>query len=208
MVDSKLTALTALSTPAGEDLFYVVDDPSGTPTGKKITLTDLLGVAHLDFATANTLKLVNSTNAQTFNLYNTYTDASNYERGFMKWNSNVLEIGTEAAGTGTARALALNGTGSVTTQIGGFARFIVDNGTVRPNADGLMTLGSDSTAWHAFYLGERGSDPFQPSEGSMVMWVSNGTGLGDDGDVIIGVTAGGATKYTIVHDHSGATTWP
>ena len=55
----------------------------------------------------NTLAQRNSTNAQTFNLYNTYTDASNYERGFMKWNSNVLEIGTEAAGTGTARAVGL-----------------------------------------------------------------------------------------------------
>jgi hypothetical protein len=50
---------------------------------------------------ANTLAQRNSTNAQTFNLYNTYTDASNYERGFMKWNSNVLEIGTEGAGTGS-----------------------------------------------------------------------------------------------------------
>lgn len=47
----------------------------------------------------------NSTNAQTFRLYNTYTDASNYERGFMRWATNVLEIGAEAAGTGTQRQL-------------------------------------------------------------------------------------------------------
>ena len=56
---------------------------------------------------ADTLAQRNGTNAQTFNIYNTYTDASNYERGFLKWNSNVLEIGTEALGTGTGRALAL-----------------------------------------------------------------------------------------------------
>lgn len=48
----------------------------------------------------------NGINPQTFRLYNTY-DESNYERGFMRWNSNVLEIGTEAAGTGTARNLNL-----------------------------------------------------------------------------------------------------
>lgn len=60
---------------------------------------------------ANILAQRNSTNAQTFNLYNTYTDASNYERGFMKWNSNVLEIGTEAAGTGGARLLQIASTG-------------------------------------------------------------------------------------------------
>ena len=62
---------------------------------------------------ANTLAQRNGTNAQTFNLYNTYTDASNYERGFMKWNSDVLEIGTEAAGTGTARDVVLNGNNRV-----------------------------------------------------------------------------------------------
>ena len=56
---------------------------------------------------AGTLAQRNGANAQAFNLYNTHTDASNYERGFMKWSSNVLEIGTEAAGTGTARSMVL-----------------------------------------------------------------------------------------------------
>jgi hypothetical protein len=54
---------------------------------------------------ANTLAQRNGVNAQAFNLYNTYTDASNYERGFMRFVSNVLQIGAEKLGTGTARAL-------------------------------------------------------------------------------------------------------
>jgi hypothetical protein len=54
---------------------------------------------------ANTLAQRNGVNAQTFRLYNTFTDASNYERGKMEWGSNVLRIGTEKAGTGSARAL-------------------------------------------------------------------------------------------------------
>jgi len=58
---------------------------------------------------ANTLAQRNGVNAQAFNLYNTYTDASNYERGFMRFSSNVLEIGTQAAGTGTLRTIALRG---------------------------------------------------------------------------------------------------
>jgi len=49
----------------------------------------------------------NGTNAQSYRLYNTYTDASNYERGFFRWSSSVLEIGAEAAGTGTQRQLRL-----------------------------------------------------------------------------------------------------
>ncbi len=49
----------------------------------------------------------NGTNAQTFRVYNTYTDASNYERGFLRWSSNVFEVGPEAAGTGTARPMRI-----------------------------------------------------------------------------------------------------
>lgn len=52
----------------------------------------------------------NGTNPQTFRVYNTYTDGSNYERGFLKWNTNVLEIGAEAAGTGSLRDVHLKGT--------------------------------------------------------------------------------------------------
>jgi hypothetical protein len=57
---------------------------------------------------ANLIEQRNGVNAQTFRLYNTFTDASNYERGFMQWNSNVLEIGTQSAGTGATRGLELS----------------------------------------------------------------------------------------------------
>jgi len=56
---------------------------------------------------ANTLAQRNGTNAQTFRVYNTFTDASNYERGFLRWSSNVFEVGPEAAGTGTTRPMRI-----------------------------------------------------------------------------------------------------
>ena len=54
---------------------------------------------------ADTLAQRRSTNAQTFRLYNTLTGSDvsasgNYERGFLQWNSNVLELGTEAGSGG------------------------------------------------------------------------------------------------------------
>jgi len=56
------------------------------------------------FKDANdTLAQRRSTNAQTFRLYNTYTDASNYERATFTWSGNVCYIKPENAGTGTAR---------------------------------------------------------------------------------------------------------
>jgi len=42
MADAKITELTALTTPATEDLLAIVDDPAGTPITKKITLANLL----------------------------------------------------------------------------------------------------------------------------------------------------------------------
>lgn len=56
---------------------------------------------------ANTLALRNSTAAQTFRLYNTYTDASNYERGVIRYVAGILQIGTESAGTGTPNVMAV-----------------------------------------------------------------------------------------------------
>jgi hypothetical protein len=42
MTSKKITELQTLATPAGEDLVHLVDDPSGTPTNKKISLDQLL----------------------------------------------------------------------------------------------------------------------------------------------------------------------
>ena len=90
---------------------------------------------------ANTLAQRNSTNAQAFRLYNTYTDASNYERGFMQWSSNVLQIGTEAAGTGTARPVEINAGSYINLNIGGSNKFGV-GGTANVSYQPLnMTAG-------------------------------------------------------------------
>jgi hypothetical protein len=55
---------------------------------------------------ANTLALRNGANAQAFRVYNTFTSATEFERGNIFWDSNVLKIGTEKGSAGgTARAL-------------------------------------------------------------------------------------------------------
>lgn len=45
MADTKVTALTELTTPAGGDLLYIVDDPAGTPLSRKVTVTNLFANA-------------------------------------------------------------------------------------------------------------------------------------------------------------------
>jgi hypothetical protein len=46
------------------------------------------------------LALRNSTNAQTFNIANTYTGSTNYEYGTLKWTSNEFRVGTSVGSAG------------------------------------------------------------------------------------------------------------
>jgi hypothetical protein len=65
-------------------------------------------VALLRDGASDTLAQRRSTNAQTFRIYNTYTDATNHERLRLAWASNVAILGTEkGSGGGTARGLEL-----------------------------------------------------------------------------------------------------
>lgn len=60
----------------------------------------------------------NGTSAQTFRIYNTFTNSSNHERGTIGWSSHTLRIGTESAGTGVARPLSLVTGGVEQVQLG------------------------------------------------------------------------------------------
>ncbi len=57
---------------------------------------------------SNILAQYNSTNAQAFYLFNTYTSSTNNEYGKLAWESNDLKIGTvKGSGGGSARGLTL-----------------------------------------------------------------------------------------------------
>ena len=119
---------------------------------------------------AGTLAQRNLTNAQTFRIYNT-TDAgiANYERGFLKWDTNVLKIGTEKAGTGTARALELQTDGTTRLTIAANSTFTHtasggEQFTISTN--GAVTVGRSLTIASAqalFWLSRSGMT--SPSDG-------------------------------------------
>jgi len=56
---------------------------------------------------AGTLAQRNGPNAQTFRIYNTFTDASNYERLSLGWENDAAVIKAEAGGTGTPRNIEI-----------------------------------------------------------------------------------------------------
>jgi len=124
----------------------------------------------------------NGTNAQAFRLYNTFTDASNFERGFMRWNSNVLEIGTEAGGTGAVRQVSFTGAiisrfdatsgNALVLGVSNFERFIVE-GTPGPNAFVRLPSGGAYT-WTSAYAGAT-RDTALSRNAAGVVEVNNGT---------------------------------
>jgi len=110
--------------------------------------TDLL--LHRD--AANTLAQRNGTNAQIYRIYNTYTDASNYERAKIAWSSNVLQIGTEKLGTGAARALELQTDGTTRLTISTTGAFtIADALNVSVGTTTGTKIGTATTQKLGFY---------------------------------------------------------
>lgn len=78
---------------------------------------------------ANTLALKNGTTAQTLSVYNT-TDGTNLERGKLFWNSNVLTLFADKAGTGQTRNIQIQGYGDINLNPGNASGFSLTTGGI------------------------------------------------------------------------------
>jgi len=84
--------------------------------------------------------------------------------------------------------------------------------TMKPQTNLKVNLGTVGSYFNdvcasQLRLLERASDPTEPIEGQAVIWMSDGTGKGDDGDVLIASKAGGVTKWTTLFDHDAGDAW-
>lgn len=88
-----------------------------------------VSLARVGIATAGFKNYASPTSPVTLQVYNTYTDGSNYERGVFDWGttSNVLTIGTQKAGTGQTRGINFVAGGSTALQINSSANAVVTN---------------------------------------------------------------------------------
>lgn len=69
---------------------------------------------------AATLALRDGTAAQTYRIYRSYTDASNYSRWTVKWNTSTAILHAEGAGTGSDGSIAFNDAALATNATVGF----------------------------------------------------------------------------------------
>jgi len=132
------------------------------------------------------------------------TCVGNYSGGFnikSGNNNTLLGASTQISAAGGSNQIAIgygaDGKGDNTAVIGNNAVTAV-----------YMSGDQGASVWleHINIL-ERSSDPTEPTEGHAVVWMSDGTGKGADGDIMIASQAGGATKYGTIFDHSGGSSW-
>lgn len=98
---------------------------------------------------ANVLAQRNAAAAQTFRVYNTYTDASNYERLELTYASNIAWLRGQAAGTGSGRPLRLSSDGITTI-------YIEDTANA-PGAASVAVERSSTSGTTQFAVGGRGT---------------------------------------------------
>ncbi len=125
MADSKLTALTAMTTPVSTDILYIVDDPGGSPLSQKITHGNLLG--------ANLLAIFGLTSAADKGIYFTGSgtaavfDLSSFARTILDDANAAAVIATLGLGTLATQSGTFSGSGTLAT--GGYTLTVPATGT-------------------------------------------------------------------------------
>ena len=107
MADKKITQLTSLASPASEDLLLIVDNPSGTPTSKQISIKNL-AAGMSNTAVSGTLTVSANT---TLNGSNTVV-SSNVNFTSTRGSRTAARFITVAKSTGTV-------SNNATTELGG-----------------------------------------------------------------------------------------
>lgn len=213
MADTKITGLTALTTPAAADLIAVVDDVVGTPTTKKVALSDLL----TSYIEANiSIQEANISDLGTY-LTDIVSDTTPQLGGSLDVNGNSIVSTSNGNIT-----LAPNGTGDVVlgnftfdadqTVGAGQDNYVLtyDNGTGKISLEasaggggGLADVVDDTTPQLGGNLDVNGNKIVSVSNGNIDI-EPNGTGnvlLGNfvfDADQTVGA---GQDNYVLTYDN-------
>jgi len=147
---------------------------------------------------AYTLGLRNTSNAHTLNIYNTYTNASNYERFGLAWTSNVFYFGT----------LTTGGTKRLSVHHGGAVKTLTDNTLTTFCNVAVGSTSSISGTLHYSVKCEDGSQ-YQCRAGTMNWVMSRETGnttvvtLGTPSDNFASSPSGGGDSLTVTFATTG-----
>lgn len=135
MADTKATALTALATLASGDLFYVVDDPGGTPVSKKITIDNVAAFLRALTETLTNKTLTNPVIAQ-------INDANGNEAIQLSATASAVNF-LKLVNSATGNDVSIEADGGDTNI--GFAITVKGSGTAKVGSDVIATLTATQT---------------------------------------------------------------
>ena len=167
--DTKTTALTELTAVADADIMYIVDDPGGSPTSKKITVVNLFDTINT-FSKLNTIvtdkTLVNEEDAVTWDALGTFDLGAYFKNGAVAAGfiriyedsddgGNYTHIQTVAQGGNitlslppddgdAGEQLQTNGSGVLTWEAAGGAGATAWDDIGDPDNNGLTTITFDN----------------------------------------------------------------
>ena len=165
------------TTLTGSTDILTLDCRSGGSVGFGDALPDLLILRDA----AGTLAQRNGTNAQTFRLYNTYTDASNFERTSITRDSSGLVIDAQKGGTG------VDPTNLLDVKLDGTSKLLLNNsGDVIPSR--WLRIANDPVT-------VRGEGVYLAST-STIRFVNGSNAVGNTPDVGLARDSAGVVKVT------------
>jgi len=170
-----------------------ISNPSGVASSPSYSFTGDLDTGMfqsagntLNFATAGSERLKITTTAVIFRIKMAIPSGTVAAPGMQFDNESSTGIYRPGAG-----ALGFSVLGSLAANLTATGLGL---GVTNPNTK-LHVAG-------AITQNELSADPTNPDEGSSVQWQSDGTGSGDDGDIMMKITAGGVTKTVTIIDFS------
>jgi len=111
--------------------------------------------------------------------------------GYQNQYNNPALFGVQA--TATANKQVVIGSAWYTGGI------LLDGNVTVPDG---KTFTAETTYTDILNLKAQSTDPADPPNGETVIWMSDGTGLGDEGDFMMKITVDGVTKTIILVDYS------
>ena len=127
MADKRISGLPAITSAAREDLLLVVDDPAGTPTNKKVSLTNFFSNVEPEIVFANTKILTNSSNASVI-----------FKGGVGVQDGVKIDGNLTADGNSTLNVVSI----------------ITVNSSLVSNVDGTDDLGNTTVSWRNGYIAD------------------------------------------------------